>query len=130
MLVVLSNVQLFVTLWIIVPQALLSTDFSRQEYWNQLPCPPGDLITKDHVVSHSYEMPNTGIYRDRRQIRVVMTRYGEGWRRWGAKGCRVLLQVIKMSWKLDSGNSCTQLCEYTKAHYIVSFKINGEFHGI
>ena len=39
-----SHVQLFVTLWTIVHQAPLSIGFSRQEYWNGLPCPPaGDL---------------------------------------------------------------------------------------
>ena len=32
------------TLWIVTCQAPLSTGFSRQEYWNGLPCPPpGDL---------------------------------------------------------------------------------------
>ena len=40
----LSRVQLFVTLWIIVCQAPLSMGFSRQEYWCGLPSPtPGDL---------------------------------------------------------------------------------------
>ena len=35
---------LFVTLWTIAHQVPLSTDFSRQDYWSQLPCPtPGDL---------------------------------------------------------------------------------------
>ena len=39
-----SHVQLFVTLWTIACQAPLSMEFSRQEYWNGLPCPPpGDL---------------------------------------------------------------------------------------
>ena len=39
-----SRVQLFVTLRTIVHQACLSLGFSRQEYWNGLPCsPPGDL---------------------------------------------------------------------------------------
>ena len=39
-----SHVQLFVTLWTVALQALLSMGFSRQEYWNGLPCaPPGDL---------------------------------------------------------------------------------------
>ena len=39
-----SRVQLFVILWIIAHQAPLSTGFSKQEYWNGLPCsPPGDL---------------------------------------------------------------------------------------
>ena len=28
------------TLWTVVCQAPLSTGFSRQEYWSELPCPP------------------------------------------------------------------------------------------
>ena len=32
--------QLFVTPWIIARQASLSMEFSRQEYWSGLPCPP------------------------------------------------------------------------------------------
>ena len=40
----LSHVWLFVTLWTVAHQALLSIGFSRQEYWSGLPCtPPGDL---------------------------------------------------------------------------------------
>ena len=38
-----SPVQLFVTLWTVALQALLSMGFSRQEYWSGLPCHPGDL---------------------------------------------------------------------------------------
>ena len=39
-----SCVQLFVTLWTVAHQTLLSTEFSRQESWSGLPCPPpGDL---------------------------------------------------------------------------------------
>ena len=34
---------LFVTLWTIARQAPLSMEFSRQEYWNELPCSPPDL---------------------------------------------------------------------------------------
>ena len=34
----------FVTLWTVTHQAHLSMEFSRQEYWSGLPCPPaGDL---------------------------------------------------------------------------------------
>ena len=34
----------FVTLWTVTHQAPLSMEFSRQEYWSGLPCPPaGDL---------------------------------------------------------------------------------------
>ena len=36
--------QLFVTLWNVTHQTPLSLEFSRQEYWSELPCPPpGDL---------------------------------------------------------------------------------------
>ena len=39
-----SRVQLFVTLWTTALQAPLSREFSRQEYWSELPFPaPGDL---------------------------------------------------------------------------------------
>ena len=40
----LSCVWLFATPWTVAHQAPLSMGFSRQEYWNGLPCPlPGDL---------------------------------------------------------------------------------------
>ena len=40
----LSHVCLFVTLWNVAHQAPLSMEFSRQEYWSGVPCPPpGDL---------------------------------------------------------------------------------------
>ena len=35
-----SRVWLFATQWTIAHQALLSMEFSQQEYWNGLPCPP------------------------------------------------------------------------------------------
>ena len=39
-----SHVRLSVTPWTVALQASLSMGFSRQEYWNGLPCPlPGDL---------------------------------------------------------------------------------------
>ena len=39
-----SHVQLCATLWTVAHQASLSMQFSRQEYWSGLPCPPpGDL---------------------------------------------------------------------------------------
>ena len=41
---VLSCVQFFATSWTVACQAPLSMEFSRQEYWSGLPCPPrGDL---------------------------------------------------------------------------------------
>ena len=40
----LSRVQLFETPWTVAYQASLSMEFSRQEYWSGLLCPPlGDL---------------------------------------------------------------------------------------
>ena len=42
---VLSHVWLFVTPWTVARQALLSMEFSRQEYWSGLPFPsPEDLL--------------------------------------------------------------------------------------
>ena len=39
-----SPIRLCVTLWTVAHQAPLSIEFSRQGYWNGLPClPPGDL---------------------------------------------------------------------------------------
>ena len=39
-----SHVQLLATLGTVACQAPLSMEFSRQEYWSGLPCPPpGDL---------------------------------------------------------------------------------------
>ena len=41
---VFSCGQHFVTTWTVASQALLSMEFSRQEYWNGLPFPsPGNL---------------------------------------------------------------------------------------
>ena len=40
----LSLIWLFTTSWTVARQASLSMEFSRQEYWSGLPCPPpGDL---------------------------------------------------------------------------------------
>ena len=39
-----SHIQLFVKLWTVACQAHLYMGFSRQEYWDGLPCsPPGDF---------------------------------------------------------------------------------------
>ena len=35
---------LFVTLWTVVPQAPLPMEFSRQDYWSDLPCPPPGIF--------------------------------------------------------------------------------------
>ena len=36
----LSHVWLFGTPWTVANQGFLSVEFSRQEYWSELPCPP------------------------------------------------------------------------------------------
>ena len=36
----LSHVRFFATLWTLACQALLSMEFSRQEDWSGVPCPP------------------------------------------------------------------------------------------
>ena len=44
MLSCFSRVRLFATSWTVAPQAPLSMEFPRQEYWSGLPFPsPGDL---------------------------------------------------------------------------------------
>ena len=48
-----SGAQLFLILWIIVHQAPLSMEFSRQESWNGLPLPPpGDLPDSGIETTH------------------------------------------------------------------------------
>ena len=49
MLSCFSRVWLFATPWTVARQAPLSIEFSRQEYWSGLPCPP------------SRDLPNPGI---------------------------------------------------------------------
>ena len=54
----LFSVQLFVTLWTVAHQAPVSSEFSRQEYWSGLPCPPpGDL--PDPGIEHTSLMSPT-----------------------------------------------------------------------
>ena len=43
-MLVTQTCALFATPWTVAHQAPLSMEFSRQEYWSELPCPsPGDL---------------------------------------------------------------------------------------
>ena len=39
-----SRVQLFATVWTTVRQTPVSLGFSRQQYWNGLPCPPPEYL--------------------------------------------------------------------------------------
>ena len=53
---VLSHVQLFTTPWTVACQAVLSMEFSRQEYWSGLPLPSPQehlriyLLIKDEIM--------------------------------------------------------------------------------
>ena len=50
----LSTVRPFATLWTVAHQVALSMEFSRQEYWNGLPCPPpGDLPNPGNIYQHN-----------------------------------------------------------------------------
>ena len=55
--------QLFATPWTVAHQAVLSMEFSRQEYWSGLPCPPpGDLsdpgIEPGSLTMQAYFLPS------------------------------------------------------------------------
>ena len=59
----LSRVWLFATLWTVARQAPLLTEFSREEYWSGLSCPPpGDFPTKgsnQHLLQFLHESEDT-----------------------------------------------------------------------
>ena len=69
-----SHIRLFITLWTLACQAPLPMEFSRQEYWSWLPCPPpGDLpnprtelrspaLYADSLPSEPPRKPNPKIY--------------------------------------------------------------------
>ena len=52
---VLSHVCLFVTLWTVAHQALLSMKFSRQEYWSGLPLPTLGNLPNPGIQPASHE---------------------------------------------------------------------------
>ena len=52
---VLSHVCLFVTLWTVAHQALLSMEFSRQEYWSGLLFPTLGDLPNPGIESASHE---------------------------------------------------------------------------
>ena len=51
------HVQLFASPWIVARQAPLSTEISRQEYWNGLPFPPPGDIPDSGIKPMSLESP-------------------------------------------------------------------------
>ena len=51
-ILLLSQIRLFATQWIVAHKVLLSMEFSRQEYWSKLPFPPpGDLPDRIKLTS-------------------------------------------------------------------------------
>ena len=54
---ILSRVWLFVTPWTVACQARLSMEFSRQEYWSELPCPPPRDLPNPGIKPRSPSLP-------------------------------------------------------------------------
>ena len=52
-----SSVRLFVTLWTVASQAASSMEFSRQEYWTGLPCPPPGNLSDPRMEPTSPSSP-------------------------------------------------------------------------
>ena len=55
-----SHVRLCVSLWTVASQAPLSTEFSRQEYWSELPCPPPRDLPDPGIPPASLMFPALG----------------------------------------------------------------------
>ena len=53
----LSCAQLFTTPWTVAHQAPLSVGFSRQEYWDGLPCPPPEDLCNPGIEHKSPVSP-------------------------------------------------------------------------
>ena len=53
-----SHVRFFATLWTVACQAPLSMEFSRQEYWSGLPCPPPGDLPKPGIEPASLTSPS------------------------------------------------------------------------
>ena len=51
------RVRLFVTLWTVTHQALLSMGFSRQKYWSRFPCPPPEDLPDPGIEPVSLTSP-------------------------------------------------------------------------
>ena len=84
---VFRHVCLFATSWTVARQASLSMEFSRQEYWNGLPCPsPGDL--PDPEIEHtSLTSPAlAGDFFTTGSTWETYTRLGVIWLLWGFPG--------------------------------------------
>ena len=63
MLSCFSHVQLFETLWTVTHQTPLTIEFSRQEYWNGLPCPPpGDVPSTGIKLESLNSLALTGVF--------------------------------------------------------------------
>ena len=57
MLSCFSHVLLFVTAWTVAFQAPLTMDFSRQEYWSGLLCPPPEDLPNPGIKGGSLTSP-------------------------------------------------------------------------
>ena len=61
MLSCISRVCLFATPWTLARQAPLFREFSRQQYWSGLPCPPPGDLPNPGIKSTSLMSPALGV---------------------------------------------------------------------
>ena len=74
----LSSVQLFVMLWTLACQAPQSIEFSQQEYWRGLPCPPpGDFSDPSiKLMSHILQVDSSPLsHRGSQRTRYFILKY-------------------------------------------------------
>ena len=55
-----SHVWFFVSPWTVAPQASLSMELSRQEYWNELPFPTAGGLPDPGIKPQSHSSPSAG----------------------------------------------------------------------
>ena len=106
-----SSVCLFETLWTVAHQAPLSMGFSRQEYWNVLPCPPPGDFPDPRIKPRSHMSPalagrffttsGSAVYISRCHISIfynVINIFNNS-NLW--KGCQMASWMIKVSYFLS-----------------------------
>ena len=130
-----SLVQLFATLGTVAHQSPLSLEFSRQEYWSGLPCPPsedllnsgiklvflmspalaGRFFTTEPPGKPIYTLPcakqitsRKVLYSTRSSAQCSVMTYREGMEYWGEGGSRGRKYMYAAAKSLQS---CPNLCD-------------------
>ena len=125
-----SRVQFFEILWTVACQASLSMEFSRQEYWSRLPCPPPGIFLTQGMNLHLcigrlvlYHQHHLGSRKSQLQERIIQLSL-EQWQGLGVsisceiKTLRIILQLalcFQGSTSMDSTNCVSCSTEYV--HY-------------